>query len=1765
MAIINGTNVAETLYGTADADTITGLEGNDTLYGNDGNDTLDGGLGNDNLHGGAGNDVFLFGRGSGQDYVDSYDTTAGKLDAVQLAAGITTADIQLWRESNDLLLILVGSEDVLRINGYFYSDAAGGYQVEEIRFADGTVWDVATVKAKFLAYGIFDDYGVGFSSDDVLQGGEGNDTLYGGDGNDTVQGDGGNDTLYGQNGADSLMGGAGDDDLNGDAGADTLDGGAGDDSLDGGAGNDVYLFGKGSGTDSIYSYDTTAGKLDAIQLATGIGSADVTLSRSGNDLWLGIAGTGDWLKVSSFFYNDAAGGYQIEEVRFEDGTVWDLATVKTKVLTGTASGESLAGYAGGDLLDGLAGNDSLYGGDGDDTLQGGDGNDILYGQNGADSLVGGDGNDDLNGEAGNDTLDGGAGDDSLDGGLGNDVYLFGKGSGVDAIYSYETTAGKLDAIQLETGIVPADIVLSRSGNDLWLNIAGSGDWLKVTSYFSGDAAGGFQIEEIRFADGTTWDVAAVKTSVLTGTAGGETLYGYASNDTLKGLAGDDGLYGNNGDDTLLGGDGDDLLSGGAGSDSLEGGDGDDDINGNEGSDTLDGGAGNDALDGGLGNDIYLFGTGYGIDTISSYETTAGKRDAIQLDAGITPADIWLSRSGNDLWLQLPGSGDWLKVSSFFFNDAAGGYQVEEIRFADGTVWDLATIKTKVLSGTSWGETLTGYAGAESLAGLAGDDRIDGLDGDDSLDGGPGNDTLSGDGGADSLTGGDGYDYLYGDAGNDILDGGAGNDTLSGGDGADVYRFGIGSGMDTINNYDNDLVGVNPDSIQLGTGITPDDIVLTRNYNDLVISIPATGDSLEVGNYFYSDSTSRYVVESLRFDDGTVWDPAMVLARLFTLTAPSGRRMDGTDGNDMLLGTAGSDDIRGGSGGDTLDGNVGDDSLTGGVGNDIFLFGRTSGHDTVYAYDATPGKLDAVQFGSGIAPTDVALSRGSYDDLVLSIPDSDAILTIDRFFYNDAAGGYQVEEIRFADGTVWNLSAIKSMALTGTAYGETLTGYAGDDTLDGLDRNDTLYGNDGNDTLLGGDGDDTLYGGTGADSLVGGAHNDDLNGDAGNDTLDGGSGNDSLDGGLGDDVYQFGIGSDQDTIYSYDTTAGKFDAIQLGAGITPADVRLSRSGNDLSLTIAGTGDSLKVTYFFDKDAAGGYQVEQIGFEDGTVWNLAAIKTAVLTGTVHGENLYGYVTNDALEGLAGNDSLNGYEGNDSLQGGDGNDTLNGGSGADSLSGGAGDDDLNGDAGDDILDGGMGNDSLDGGLGNDIYRFGIGSGQDNIYARETTAGKLDAIELAAGIVPADVSLSRSGNDLWLGIAGSGDSLKVSYFFDADATSGYQVEEIRFDDGTVWNLAKVKTAVLTGTAQGETLYGYASNDNLAALAGNDSLNGYDGDDTLQGGDGNDTLNGGNGADSLLGGDGNDDLNGEAGNDTLDGGSGNDALDGGAGNDVYRFGKGSGNDVVSSYETTAGKTDAIQLEAGIVAADVTLARSGNDLWITLAASGDTLKIASFFYNDGTGGYQVEEIRFADGSVWDLAAIKTAVLTGTDYGETLSGYASDDSLSGLAGDDLMYGGDGNDTLSGGLGADSLQGDNGNDTLLDDAGADSLYGEAGNDILDGGDGADYLSGGAGQDVFRFSSQPGYLNHDRIADFSVTDDIIQLDLAVFPALGAAGVLADSAFKSIGNGETVDADDRILYDSTDGLIYYDADGSGATQPVQIAYIGTGLPLSADDFQAV
>ncbi|KQT16168.1 hypothetical protein ASG40_18180 [Methylobacterium sp. Leaf399] len=131
-------------------------------------------------------------------------------------------------------------------------------------------------------------------------------------------------------------------------------------------------------------------------------------------------------------------------------------------------------------------------------------------------------------------------------------------------------------------------------------------------------------------------------------------------------------------------------------------------------------------------------------------------------------------------------------------------------------------------------------------------------------------------------------------------------------------------------------------------------------------------------------------------------------------------------------------------------------------------------------------------------------------------------------------------------------------------------------------------------------------------------------------------------------------------------------------------------------------------------------------------------------------------------------------------------------------------------------------------------------------------------------------------------------------------------------------------------------------------------------------------------------------------------------------------------------------------------------------------------------------------------------------------------------------------------------------------ANTLTGNGGANVLDGQGGNDILTGGTGADTFMFRTALGPANLDRIADFSVVDDTVQLARSVFTALGA-GPLAEAAFKDLSTG-SADAGDRILYDKATGALSYDADGSGlVSAAVQFATIDTKAALTHLDFFVV
>jgi len=135
--------------------------------------------------------------------------------------------------------------------------------------------------------------------------------------------------------------------------------------------------------------------------------------------------------------------------------------------------------------------------------------------------------------------------------------------------------------------------------------------------------------------------------------------------------------------------------------------------------------------------------------------------------------------------------------------------------------------------------------------------------------------------------------------------------------------------------------------------------------------------------------------------------------------------------------------------------------------------------------------------------------------------------------------------------------------------------------------------------------------------------------------------------------------------------------------------------------------------------------------------------------------------------------------------------------------------------------------------------------------------------------------------------------------------------------------------------------------------------------------------------------------------------------------------------------------------------------------------------------------------------------------------------------------------------EGVSGTIGNDLIRGGIGSDNLKGDEGNDTISGGGGKDVLTGGGGADAFVFDSiLSATTNFDRIQDFRVAEgDKIWLSQSVFKqAIGALGTLNEDAF--VEGTVAQDAEDRIIYDSTSGKLYYDPNGTaGSTAPILFA----------------
>ena len=793
--VINGGDGDDVIFGGDDSDLLYGGNGNDHIYGNDGVDFLDGGMGNDYLDGGENNDSII--GDDGDDiivdlYGDNKINGGNGNDNIKTGSGIDTifggsGDDEIYsgdgddtiegNDGNDTIYGEGGRDTIYGGNGNDYIDGGdeldkifgeagddtiyGGGMTDYISGGDGDDWIDGGLGIDLLFGDDGDDIIFGRGDKDHIEGGNGNDHLYGGDGDDEIYGDSeddslgytGDDILYGDSGNDKLFGGDGNDELHGGNDDDELFGGEGNDYLDGDDGDD-YLEG-GNGLNHMYG-----GEGDDVFV--GGEDTDYMYGEDGNDVFHG--GNGPNYMYGGEGDDNFTGGEGFDYIEGGSGNDTMNGGNGYNVMHGGTGIDYIYGGENADHIYGDEGNDHLYGGNGNNMIRGGFGNDIIYDGNDSSRIFGDEGNDTIYAGGGNDVIDPGEGDDYIQDDHGDDTIIFKAGYGTDTI----SDAAGNNTIQL-SGLSISDAVMSRiNGSDLMISFGA--DNIIIKQYFDGAGFQNFNINGTMINDLIT------------------TLHGSDSNDWMSAWS-DNGvtIKGEGGNDTINGGNGDDIL---------------------------DGGTGNDWLYGGNGNDTYIFGKGYGNDTIEDWGgSSLVKFTDINID------EVSISKlNDSTLVLTIDSTGDTLTVNGYKWNQ--GGYIFE---FADGT--------TDSINKDTW----KWESGFGSTAGEATQ---------------PEQNIINGTAGSDNL---------YGTDSNDILDGGEGNDTLCGGNGEDTYIFAKGYGNDTVNEWSSDH-----SVIQL-KGINSDEVTITDQWgSNLILFINGTEDTLTINNFKWGQSSYTF-----KFADGAV--------------------------------------------------------------------------------------------------------------------------------------------------------------------------------------------------------------------------------------------------------------------------------------------------------------------------------------------------------------------------------------------------------------------------------------------------------------------------------------------------------------------------------------------------------------------------------------------------------------------------------------------------------------------------------------------------------------------------------------------------------------------------------------------------------------------------------------------------------------------------------------------------------------------------------
>lgn len=744
----------------------------------------------------------------------------------------------------------------------------------------------------------------------------------------------------------------------------------------------------------------------------------------------------------------------------------------------------------------------------------------------------------------------------------------------------------------------------------------------------------FKNGDFRYVEGTMplYAIGTDGNDTITGGDDADIIYGMDGNDLINGMGGDDFLHGGRGNDTLYGGDGNDTLIGGEGDDSLEGGGGNDTY-------VFDG-DGKDVVKDEKWAVVYeqvwiqdnIYSEFYSKWVEASKTLIDAGDDVIVFGKNVSVDDITITKTGNDLVFGLKNTNDTLTIKNWY---ASEKQRVETFKFADGLTLN-----------------------AEQILSIKKDTS-----------------------GNDVITGTNKADFIFTTTGNDTITGGKGNDMIVNQSGNTVYKFNEGDGQDIIYDYNgNDRIklGFNRDRISYKRN-GGDLILKFKNSTDTITIkdwFALEANRIEAIEFLNGDiRTADDILAKFKSQSGTNGNNVLI-------GTDGNDTIHAYAGDDYISTGAGDDVIYGGLGNDIMVGGTGNDKYYVETPDDRVIEYENEGTDSIVAscsYEL-PDNVENLYLyeeagaingrGNNLNNKIVGNDYGNILDGKEGINDLWGGKGDDTYIIN-ASNANDVCHESENEGTDTIMSSItyritraniENLTLTGTndidgwgnKLGNYITGNSGSNILRGDQGNDTLYGGGGVDSLYGGKDDDTYIVDnnttlvkemadegidtvlasvdytltnhvenltlTGTENIKGTGNTMDniIIGNSGDNILEGKKGNDTLQGGKGNDTYIFNRGDGEDTIIEAGSTYKYTDAISFGTGINVEDVKFTKSGNDLIISIINTNDKITIK---DSNINPDNRIEQFVFANGTIIDgkkFYELSTGMENNTVYSDN-------------------------------------------------------------------------------------------------------------------------------------------------------------------------------------------------------------------------------------------------------------------------------------------------------------------------------------------------------------------------------------------------------------------------------------------------------------------------------------------------------------------------------------------------------------------